>query len=193
MNLAVLITVRTRLGIEDAVDDGILTNFIGWAGDLFEKYCHRSFERSTTATDEFNGDEREISLSRTPVESVTAFALKSTEAEGWVTESPTPDFLLRKGCIITLKAQLGTRDDLGRVTYTGGYVLPGTNPEEGQTALPKAIEQACIEQVAYWYQNRSRLGFTGIAAEGGSVSLHPKLELLPIVKLTLDQYVRYTL
>lgn len=193
MNLAELVTIRTRLGIEDAVDDGILTNFIGWAGDLFESYCHRSFERSTTATDEFGADEREVSLSRTPVESVTAIALKSTEAEGWVDQSPLPDFLLRKKCILTLAAQLGTRDELGRVTYTGGYVLPGTEPTEGQTALPKAIEQACIEQVAYWYQNRSRLGFTGIAAEGGSVSLHPKLELLPIVKWTLDGYRRFTL
>ncbi len=186
-------TVKTRLGLTDAVDDGLVLSFIGWAGDLFEKHCHRSFERSTTATDEFGGDEREISLSRTPVESVTAIALKSTEAEGWVTESPLPDFLLRRGCVLTLAAQLGTRDELGRVTYTGGYVLPGTDPEEGQTALPKAIEQACIEQVAYWYQNRSRLGYTGIAAEGGSVTLHPKLELLPIVKVTLDGYRRYTL
>jgi hypothetical protein len=31
---------------------------------------------------------------------------------------------------------------LGRVTYTGGYVLPGASPGAGQTALPDDLESA---------------------------------------------------
>ncbi|HWX22592.1 MAG TPA: hypothetical protein VN578_22040 [Candidatus Binatia bacterium] len=38
------------------------------------------------------------------------------------------------------------------------YVLPGTSSAPGQTALPDDLEQAAVEQVAYWFQNREHLG-----------------------------------
>jgi hypothetical protein len=44
-----------------------------------------------------------------------------------------------------------------RVTYTGGFVLPGDTPAPGQTPLPPDLEQAAIEQVAYWFRNRAGL------------------------------------
>jgi len=40
----------------------------------------------------------------------------------------------------------------------GGYVLPGTTPSAGQTALPDDLEQAAVEQVAYWFRNRDNTG-----------------------------------
>ena len=44
------------------------------------------------------------------------------------------------------------------MTYTAGYVLPGTDPESGQVAIPPDLEQACIEQSAAWFQNKDRIG-----------------------------------
>ena len=41
------------------------------------------------------------------------------------------------------------------MTLTGGYVLPGTTPSAGQTALPDDLEQAAVEQVAYWFQKQT--------------------------------------
>jgi hypothetical protein len=41
---------------------------------------------------------------------------------------------------------------------SSGYVMPGTSPGAGQTALPSDLEQAAVEQVAYWFQNRDKLG-----------------------------------
>jgi len=41
------------------------------------------------------------------------------------------------------------------VTYTAGYVLPGDTPAAGQTALPDDLEQAAVEQVAYWFQKQT--------------------------------------
>jgi hypothetical protein len=32
--------------------------------------------------------------------------------------------------------------------------------------LPDDLEHACVEQVAYWYQNRFRLGLLSMPAEG---------------------------
>ena len=53
--------------------------------------------------------------------------------------------------VIELDQPLGTSSQLGRVTYTGGYILPGSVPVSGASSLPDDLEQVCIEQVAYWY------------------------------------------
>ena len=46
----------------------------------------------------------------------------------------------------TINSQLSTC----RLTYTGGYVLPGDTPGPGQTPLPDDLEQAAVEQCAAW-------------------------------------------
>jgi hypothetical protein len=40
---------------------------------------------------------------------------------------------------------------LGRLTYTGGYVLPGTAPGAEQKVLPADVEDAAIEQVRFGF------------------------------------------
>src|ERR1051326_9034291 len=67
------------------------------------------------------------------------------------------DYLLRRNCVISLANPLGDCRQRARVTYTGGYVLPGTAVGAGQTALPDDLEQAMVEQVACWFMNRDKL------------------------------------
>jgi hypothetical protein len=55
-------------------------------------------------------------------------------------------------------------------------------PATGQTPLPDEIAVACQEQVAYWYQNRHRLGLVSVAGEGGAIQQFAQLDLLPSVK-----------
>ena len=88
---------------------------------------------------------------------------------------------------------LGTKYEQGRVTYTGGYVLPGTTPGAGQTALPDDLEHACTEQVAYWYQNRFRLGLLSMPAEGRTFFNIAQIDLLPQVQSILKRYERFAL
>jgi hypothetical protein len=83
---------------------------------------------------------------------VTKFELKTTETEGWI-EQTNIDFLLRRACILSLAQSLNfstfnLQRPQARVTYTGGFVLPGTTPATGQTPLPSDLEQAAVEQVA---------------------------------------------
>lgn len=78
------------------------------------------------------------------------------------------------------------------LTFTGGCVLPGTTRGAGQTALPDDLEHACVEQVAYWYQNRFRLGLISIPAEGRTFYL-AQSDLLPQVQSILKRYERYSL
>jgi len=196
--LTQLSTIKTRLGIAaaDTADDAILSNAIAAASERFARHCNRIFERTENAVFEFNADEREIVPLHYPIESVAGFDLKTSEADGWETQSNTV-YLIRKGvdgaCVISLSAPLGARYELARVTLTGGYVLPGATPEDGQMALPDDVEQACVEQVAYWYQRRHQLGLVSMAAERGSIHQFAQLDLLPGVNAALSAHKRYRL
>ena len=54
------------------------------------------------------------------------------------------------------------------LTYAAGYVLPGTDPSAGQTPLPSDLEQAGIEQVAFWFQNRTSWDWTQYGSTAAS-------------------------
>jgi hypothetical protein len=184
--LTQLSTVKTRLNLTDIGSDTILTNAIGAYSDRFDRECNRKFARQTNAIEEFPADALEICPSAWPIESVSSFDVKTNEAEGW--QSITPDYLLRNNCVISLECAAGSRFQQARVTYTGGYVLPGDTVGAGQTPLPNDIEQACVEQVAYWFQNRDSLGV--LSATTGSGSKLVQGDLLPGVTAVLQKYTR---
>ena len=192
MLLAQLTTIKTRLGITDTTDDTLLTNLIEFASARFERDTNRSLERAVNTTEEFSADQTEILVARFPLESVSSFHLKENETDGWVLQSNI-DYLIRRACVISLSAPLGTKYEQARVTFTGGYVLPGTTPGAGQTALPDDLEHACVEQVAYWYQNRHRLGLLSMPAEGRTFYNIAQIDLLPQVQSVLKRYERFSL
>jgi hypothetical protein len=191
--LTQLNTLKARLGIDlfDTQDDVLLTNFILLCTGRFEQECNRKFERAANDTYEFSASKMEIIPPRYPIESVASFHLKSRESDGWILQSAV-DYLLRLGHVISLDVGLGSENEQARVTYTGGYVLPGTDPEAGQTALPAEIEQACLEQCVHWYQNRTRLGISSISDASGSIAT-AKLDLLPIVSPVLGRHERWVM
>jgi hypothetical protein len=188
--LTQLTTIKDRLTITVSTYDTLLTSAIKAVGDRFDKICNRTLARTVGANQEFPGDKTEITLACFPVESVTKLELKSTEAEGWV-EQTGIDYLIRNACIVSLSSRLGTWRDQGRITYTGGYVLPGTTPGAGQTALPDDLEQAAVEQVAYWFRNRDVLGLIRNWPSGGTYQVFMKIELLPSVEATLKSHERW--
>ena len=192
MLLAQLTTVKTRLGITDTTDDTLLTNLIEFASARFERETNRSLERAASTTEEFPADQTEITIARFPIESVSQFHLKENETDGWILQSDIR-YLIRRACVISLAAPLGTKYEQARVTFTGGYVLPGTTPGAGQTALPDDLEHACVEQVAYWYQNRHRLGLLSMPAEGRTFFNIAQIDLLPQVASVLKRYERFSL
>jgi hypothetical protein len=185
--LTQLSTVKTRLNITDTSVDTILTNAIAGYSDRFERECNRKFVRQFSAIEEFEADQTEICPVTWPIESVTSFDLKTNEADGWQPITPMPKYLLRGTCVISLLTRLGTRHQQARVTFTGGYVLPGTSPDFGQTALPDDLEQACVEQVAYWFQNHANIGVINATLAGAHVL---QGDLLPGVAAVLKKHTR---
>jgi hypothetical protein len=191
--LTQLATIKTRLRLNsfDLEDDVFLTGLIKHASGRFAKECNRVFERGVDVLFEFRGDEMNISPDRYPIEAVSGFDLKSTEVEGWISQ-PEVDYLLSpQKCMIELATGLGTSRQNGRVTFTGGYVLPGATAGAGQTALPDELEQACLDQVVYWYENRHRLGLLSTSGEGGVIQQMKSLDLLPHVAAILRKYERW--
>ncbi len=182
---------RLRLNSFDLDDDTLLTNYIKHASGRFALECNRIFDRAADATFEFHAHERVITPDRYPIESIASFDLKSNEAEGRIAQSDISYLIGPQKSIIELAVPLGSSCQAARVTFTGGYVLPGATPAAGQKPLPDEIEQACIDQVVYWYQNRQRVGLLSTSGEGGSAQQMKSLDLLPHVIAVLKKYERW--
>jgi hypothetical protein len=200
--LTQLSTVKSRLAIPEAdtTSDALLASAIKAISARFDKETIRTLARTASATFEFPADDTEISPPCYPIESVTKFETKTTEAEGWQEKTATA-YLIRSGCVISLNSPfsflLSPATSLVRVTYTGGYLLPGSPPPDPPVAacqgLPDDLEQACVEQVAFWFQNKDRLGLKTYWPSGDAYRQFAALDLLDSVKATLSHYRRWYL
>ena len=195
--LTQLTTVKSRLALTLTDYDDLLTSAIKAVSDRFDRECNRNLARTTTATHEFDANDTEILPPCYPVEAVTKFELKTNETDGWV-EQTGVQYLIRRQCVVSLSTpinyQLSTiNSPLARITYSGGYVLPGDTPDPGQTALPDDLEQAAIEQVAYWFRNRDKTGLLRSWPHGGVYESFVQSDLLLEVRAVLKRYERWNL
>ncbi len=194
--LSTLATVKARLKLadEDVVDDALLTGFLKSISARLESDCNRGFGYVVGQVDEFEADETELRVARYPIDEAGAIGVerRASSVEGWVSVSEA-DWVVRKGCVVSLTSVLGTWKQQIRLTYSGGYLLPGTTAPVGTSpaALPDDIEQAAVEQVCYLYQNKDRLGVTGMTGQGGGFQQFSKLDLLPSVQAVVSKYERW--
>jgi hypothetical protein len=197
--LTQLATVKARLEIlaTDVAHDDLLTRAIQAVSSRFDRECNRTLARTVDATQEFGPGDTEIVARCYPIEAVTKFELKTTEGEGWV-EQAGARYVLRQGGVISLGTPLSfvpqvswAGPQVARVTYTGGYVIPGTAPGAGQTALPADLESAAVEQVAVWFQHRDKLGLIRHWPSGGTYMVFNQLPLLPQVSAMIRPYRRW--
>jgi hypothetical protein len=157
-------TVKHRLSLldTDPTYDPLLTTAIAALTSRFDKETNRTLARTENATDEFDAADTELSVRCYPIETVTKFELKTTESEGWQEITPAPAFLIRKTCVISLHSplfsSLRTPHSALRISYTGGFVLPGADPVPPALPLPADVEFAAVEQVAFWFMHREKLG-----------------------------------
>jgi hypothetical protein len=196
--LTQLSTLKARLAIPDTDPqyDALLTNAIKSVSARFDKETNRTLARTQNATHEFDPDDTEILVPCYPIESVSKFEQKTTESEGWQEVQPAPDFLIRKNCIISLSQPFilhPSSFSLLRATYSGGYVLPGATPAPGQTPLPGDLEQAAVEQSAFWFQHRDELGIDTTWPHLGTYEKFLQSDLLPEVRAVLSRYTRYAI
>jgi hypothetical protein len=199
--LTSLATVKTRLALDplDSTYDASLLNTIGAVSARFDQETHRTLARTLNAQFEFPAEDTEIRVPCFPIESVTRFELKTAEKEGWM-EQTGIDYLIRKNCVISLATAFselppanGAQVAVVRVTYTGGYLLPGSEEVPGATPLPADLAQAAMEQVAFWFQTRNALGVVRQWPRSGDYRQLADTDLLPSVRQTLRAYNRLPL
>ena len=197
--LTQLTTVKARLGIADGTADDLLNRAIAAVTARFDRECNRTLARTVEAAQEFPAADTEIIARCYPVETVTRVELKTSEEEGWV-EQTEASWLVRSACVISLSSPLAfvapgswASAGLGRITYTGGYVMPGTAVGAGQVALPADLESAAVEQVAAWYQQKDKLGLIRHWPSGGTYIVFIQLPLLPQVSAMIRPYRRWAI
>jgi hypothetical protein len=189
--LTQLSTLKTRLAIADLDTqfDPLLQAFIRAVSAQFDRECNRTFARTVGFQQEFGAADTEIVAACYPIETVSGFELKTSESGGWV--QVTAECLVRAQCVISLETPIGSWRQQARVTFTGGFVLPGTVPGAGQTALPADLEQAAVEQAAAWFQNRNALGLLRSWPSSGTFQHFLTLPLLPNVHEVLKAHTRW--
>ena len=192
--LSTLSTLKARLAIPDldVQYDNLLTSALTALSARFDKETNRTLTRTPNSLHEFPADDTEVVLPVCPLEAVSKFEIKSNETEGWVQQNNV-EYLTRNACVVSLASPLGTCRQQARITYTGGYVMPGDTPGDGQTALPADLEQAAVEQCAYWFQNRDKLGLLRHRPNQGTYIQLANLDLLPSVAAVLNRYTRWAI
>src|SRR5208337_3968122 len=88
-----------------ATHDDLLTRAIEAVSARFDRECNRALARTVDATQEFPAADTEIIANCYPIETVTRFELKTSEAEGWVERTGT-GYLVRLACVISLRVPL---------------------------------------------------------------------------------------
>lgn len=191
--LTQLSTLKLRLGIAEAdtSQDPLLLSLTTACSAHFDQECQRRLARAVNVTEEFTADLEQICPATYPIEAVTKFELKTSESSGWLEQSGV-NYVIRFGCVISLATPLGEGCQVGRVTYTGGYVLPGTLPGPGQEALPADLEQAAVEQVAAWFLNRDKVGLMRNWPTNGTFQVLSQEPLLPWVREVLRSHRRWS-
>jgi hypothetical protein len=190
--LTTLAAVRARLGLTELEVqwDTLLANAILAVSARFDRECNRTFARTEGIEQEFVPGDTRINLRCAPVEGITRFELKTTEAEGW-TEQTDVDYLIRHRCVLCLAQPIGADTQQARVIYTGGFVASSAAPGPGQTPLPADLEQAALEQVCWWFQNRDRLGLSRLWEYHGTYRHFGDLDLLTRTRAVLARHTRF--
>ena len=188
------IKLRLSLSLADTTYDTILVNALGAITARFDAETNRTLARTVDDTHEFDSDQTEILVPCYPIESVTRFQTKISETTGWIVQSGV-EYLLRKQSLISLASALDpvpTARRLASVTYTGGYLLPGSAPVPSAIPLPPDLEQAAVEQVAFWFQSKDKLGLK-TSWPTGHYEQFVTFDLLPSVTSVLRKYTRLDL
>jgi len=199
--LCTLTDIKTRLGIDvvDETSDDLLTAIIAGFTAFAERYCGRGLILPAEAvTESYTGLAEFIGLRRYPVSEITsvkeAFDWDFANAAALVADV---DYRLvgngEKGLLYRAYGRWLSVPDAIQVVYRGGYVAAGEEAEEGETAMPADLREAAIQQCTFIYKRKDDIGLSAISFQGGSANMFSALDLLPLVRQTLDGYRRVCL
>lgn len=152
----------------------------------FEKFCVREFDiKERTRTFRITDEDGESSfwLEGTPIISITSIV--ATDTSNVDTTLELNDDYYFDGQHVQLLAAL-PEGSIIVIVYEGG-LIDQTDETSFLATIPADLNLACIRQVSFEFQNRSKLAATDISLDQNSVKI-PELTLLKYSVLTLNGY-----
>lgn len=138
--------VKAQAGTLSAAADAVLQSLITQASSFIATATDRSFTAAASVSEIRHGSGgRELFLAEGPVVSVQSLAVDAVVIPAQVADGQPGYFLVRNEVISLLGYTFCRGRNNVRVTYTAGYA-----------AVPKDIEQACIELVVSAYKRVPR-------------------------------------
>jgi hypothetical protein len=147
VDLTILATVKTELGITDTASDEKLDLYIDQASCIFAAECGRVFAKETVSEQfRFCNNRNCLILTRCPVASITSV----TEDDVVLDQSTDYEVDAASGLLYRLQSDIRSRWCARKivVVYVGGYTL--------LTELPQEIERAVISLVKQYHFGGTR-------------------------------------
>lgn len=182
----------------DSWDEPLLQIAQGVAS-LIDRYCNRTLARTVDATYETPGGVYVISLPAYPVEGEIVVETRRAAETTWEDITNTIEQVFPSSGLVEFSSVIGTRRDLVRVTYTGGFWFstaePGDPAQElpdGAKPLPPAIQSAWHLQIQAVLERNGILKKAAVKSDESIDKLELlELDLVKQVKRTLDSFIRH--
>jgi len=143
--------VALELNITDETEQNLLAYYIDEATQQIKNFCNRDFGRETDIVEKIQGNDTYfLSVAKMPLTSIASItyegtAIAASNYEVW----DAGQGLIRRD---DKPFEKSPDNDRYVVTYTAGYVLPGS----AGANLPADIEKACVLLVKDAWQSRNR-------------------------------------
>jgi len=197
--ICTLADVKRRLGISNTDDDILINQIIAGIDAIFDSETLRTLLiTAADITEYFTGGGPYLLLPRYPVVNITsikeAFDYDFDSADALAANT---DYVSiaggEKGTLFRIGFTWSATPASIKVVYRGGFCPAGETPAAGEFAMPADLREAAIMQSSFIYKRKNDLGLSSVSFQGGSVSKFADIELLPLVKSTLNKYRRASL
>ncbi len=171
--IVTLAEMKAELGIDDSVDDSVLTEWLEGLQGRIDGSLERTLLEGAGAQEIFDGGKSSLYVERWPIESVSEILIDGDQ--DWTDPDTTldsDDYLVahKRGRIVYGRGNAKWPSVMQgiRVTYTGGLIASdGTaaNSNVKDSDL-QAVRRAMFMQAGFEWRNRKTLGVTSISGSG---------------------------
>ena len=196
MKIISLAEIKTRIEREpdNTEFDTMLTQIIEGYSAIFSIYMNRPLLK-TVRTEVSEGSGEELWLQAIPVdikEPIVIYEQNRTDKQVLSADDGDYTIFPSTGQVLIREASM-SRPAVHIVTYTGGFSADGDGVLNFAEDMDfgNALKQAMLAQVSTHWKRRDNLDATAISIEGSSQTIAAASNLLPEVKLVLEQFRRY--
>jgi hypothetical protein len=195
--ICTLADVKDRLGLNDEFDT-VITRIITSIEGIFNTETRRTLiVTEEDVTDYFTPKGNYIQLERYPVVNITSIKY-ATDYDFAIADAMVVDEDYRlmkqgKNGIIYFPYGIAGPPDSLQIIHRGGFCSAGQSPGVGEFAMDSGLRELAIQQSSFIFKRKDDIGLSSVSSQGGSISKFSDMELLPMVKVILDDYRRPSL